>query len=44
MKKLDIPKFPRMRMDYTIPFWRRSKVQKDMDNEYDVLYNKMNKS
>ena len=44
MKKPDIPKFPKMRMDYTIPSWRRAKVQKEMDKEYDMLYNKMNKS
>ena len=44
MGKINIPKFPKMRMDYTIPFWRRAKVQKEMDDEYDILYNTMNKS
>lgn len=43
MGKPDMPKFPKMRMDYTIPFWRRAKVQKEMDNEHDMIYNKMNK-
>ena len=42
MSKVDMPKFPKMRMDYTIPFWRKKKVQKEIDKEYAESHNKKN--